>query len=63
MLEMQLNCLGGLAGFQEKANLDLTHPLTMPLAAGNKTDHPTGKGMKDFVSARKWYLQNVRSIV
>ena len=38
MLEMQ--GLGGLGGFQEKANcppldldLDLTHPLTMPLAA------------------------------
>ena len=33
--------LGGLGGFQEKANCpldpNLTHPLTMPLAAGNKT--------------------------
>jgi len=38
MLEMQ--GLGGLAGFQEKANcplplnLNLTHCLTLPLAAG-----------------------------
>ena len=50
MLEMQglggLGGMGGLAGFQEKANclplplnLNLTHYLTLPLAAG-KNDQP-----------------------
>ena len=59
MLEMQdLGGMGGLAGFQEKANclpplippnLNLTHYLTLPVAAGKKN-----VCKKSFVGLLKW---------